>query len=109
MERDRVMKSKTQVNVGASVRARLLEVSKERHEDFTLMLMNYAAERFLYRLSGRFCSHRSRTHEQTNRSLSTGVLVARGRSTGRRTDSCPDHRERRARVKAAQRPRDGQP
>jgi predicted nucleotidyltransferase component of viral defense system len=45
------MKGKTLVNVGASVRARLLEVSKERHEDFTLMLMNYAAERFLYRLS----------------------------------------------------------
>ena len=35
----------------ASVRARLLKISKERHEDFTLMLMNYAAERFLYRLS----------------------------------------------------------
>jgi hypothetical protein len=49
--RDRVMKGKTPVNVGASVRARLLKVSKERHEDFTLMLMNYAAERFLYRLS----------------------------------------------------------
>jgi predicted nucleotidyltransferase component of viral defense system len=45
------MKRKTLVNVGASVRARLLKVSKERHEDFTLMLMNYAAERFLYRLS----------------------------------------------------------
>jgi hypothetical protein len=45
------MKGKTPINVGASVRARLLKVSKERHEDFTLMLMNYAAERFLYRLS----------------------------------------------------------
>lgn len=45
------MKGKTPVNVGASVRARLLKMSKERHEDFTLMLMNYAAERFLYRLS----------------------------------------------------------
>jgi hypothetical protein len=45
------MKGKNPVNVGASVRARLLKVSKERHEDFTLMLMNYAAERFLYRLS----------------------------------------------------------
>jgi predicted nucleotidyltransferase component of viral defense system len=45
------MKGKTPVNVGASVRARLLKVSKERHEDFTLILMNYAAERFLYRLS----------------------------------------------------------
>jgi predicted nucleotidyltransferase component of viral defense system len=45
------MTRKAPVNVGASVRARLLKVSKERHEDFTLMLMNYAAERFLYRLS----------------------------------------------------------
>lgn len=39
------------VNVAASVRARLLKASKERQEDFTLTLMNYAAERFLYRLS----------------------------------------------------------
>ena len=45
------MKRKPQVNVAASVRARLLKVSKERGEDFTLTLMNYAAERFLYRLS----------------------------------------------------------
>jgi hypothetical protein len=45
------MKGTSPVNVGASVRARLLKVSKERHEDFTLRLMNYAAERFLYRLS----------------------------------------------------------
>lgn len=52
------MKRKTPVNVGASVRARLLRVSKERREDFTLTLMNYAAERFLYRLS------RSRLREQ---------------------------------------------
>ena len=48
---DVVMKRKTPVNVAASVRARLLKVSKERREDFTLTLMNYAAERFLYRLS----------------------------------------------------------
>ena len=39
------------MNVAASVRARLLKVSKERQEDFTLTLMNYGAERFLYRLS----------------------------------------------------------
>ena len=39
------------VNVAASVRARLLQLAKTRHEDFTLTLMNYAAERFLYRLS----------------------------------------------------------
>lgn len=45
------MTRKTPVNVGASARARLLKVSKERREDFTLTLMNYAAERFLYRLS----------------------------------------------------------
>lgn len=45
------MTRKTRVNIGASVRARLLTVSKARREDFTLTLMNYAAERFLYRLS----------------------------------------------------------
>ena len=45
------MKGTPPVNIAASVRARLLKVSKERHEDFTLTLMNYAAERFLYRLS----------------------------------------------------------
>lgn len=52
------MKRKTPVNIAASVRARLLKVSKERREDFTLTLMNYAAERFLYRLS------RSRLRDQ---------------------------------------------
>ena len=45
------MRRKTPLNVAASVRARLLNVSKERREDFTLTLMNYAAERFLYRLA----------------------------------------------------------
>lgn len=45
------MTRKAPVNVAASVRARLLTVSKERREDYTLTLMNYAAERFLYRLS----------------------------------------------------------
>ena len=45
------MTRKTPVNVAASVRARLLKVSKERREDFTSTLMNYAAERFLYRLA----------------------------------------------------------
>ena len=45
------MTRKTPANVAASVRARLLKVSKERREDFTLTLMNYAAERFLNRLS----------------------------------------------------------
>jgi hypothetical protein len=45
------MKRRNPINVGASVRARLLRVSKERREDFTFTLMNYAAERFLARLS----------------------------------------------------------
>jgi hypothetical protein len=45
------MKRRTPANIGASVRARLLKASKTRQEDFTLILMNYAAERFLYRLS----------------------------------------------------------
>jgi hypothetical protein len=45
------MTRKPIINVSASVRARLLKVAKERREDFTLTLINYAAERFLYRLS----------------------------------------------------------
>jgi predicted nucleotidyltransferase component of viral defense system len=45
------MTRKNPVNIAASVRARLLKASKERREDFTLTLMNYAAERFLYRLA----------------------------------------------------------
>jgi predicted nucleotidyltransferase component of viral defense system len=45
------MTRKAPVNVAASVRARLLKVSKQRQEDFTLTLMNYGAERFLYRLA----------------------------------------------------------
>jgi predicted nucleotidyltransferase component of viral defense system len=45
------MTRRTPVNVAASVRARLLTLSRERREDFTLTLVNYAVERFLYRLS----------------------------------------------------------
>lgn len=45
------MTRKAPVNVAASVRARLLTVSKERQEDFRLTLMNYGAERLLYRLA----------------------------------------------------------
>jgi hypothetical protein len=37
--------------LSASGRARLLNVAKERRKDFTLTLMHYAAERFLYCLS----------------------------------------------------------
>jgi len=45
----------TPTNVAASVRARLLQLSKAREEDFTLTLMNFAAERFLFRLSRSRC------------------------------------------------------
>jgi hypothetical protein len=45
------MTRKTPVNVSGSVRARLSNLAKARREDFTLTLMNYAAERVLYRLS----------------------------------------------------------
>jgi hypothetical protein len=44
------MTRKAPANVAASARARLLKVSKARQEAFTLTLMNYGAERFLYRL-----------------------------------------------------------
>jgi predicted nucleotidyltransferase component of viral defense system len=38
-------------DVGASVRARLLRLAHERGEDFQLVLMRYANERLLYRLT----------------------------------------------------------
>jgi predicted nucleotidyltransferase component of viral defense system len=38
-------------NISASVRQRLLDLSRERGEDFQLILTWYAAERFLYRLA----------------------------------------------------------
>ena len=38
-------------NVGASVRARLLRVSKEKGQNFDLVLTHYAIERLLYRLA----------------------------------------------------------
>ena len=45
------MSKRKPANVPASVQARLLGISKERSEDFTLTLVRYAAERFLFRLS----------------------------------------------------------
>lgn len=38
-------------NIGASVRARLLNLAKERNQPFDLMLTRYTPERLLYRLS----------------------------------------------------------
>jgi hypothetical protein len=38
-------------NVGASVRARLLNLAKERNQPFDLLLTRYVLERLLYRLS----------------------------------------------------------
>jgi predicted nucleotidyltransferase component of viral defense system len=38
-------------NMGASVRSRLLNLSKQRRQPFDLLLNNYILERFLYRLS----------------------------------------------------------
>lgn len=41
----------TQRNMGASVRARLLNRARETRQDFNLVLTRYALERLLYRLS----------------------------------------------------------
>jgi hypothetical protein len=38
-------------NIGASVKARLLNRSKQRRESFQLVLTDYVRERLLYRLS----------------------------------------------------------
>ncbi len=43
--------TKAPTNIGASVRARLLKLSKERREDYQLLLARYANERLLHRLS----------------------------------------------------------
>lgn len=45
------MSKRTPTNVSASIRHRLLNLSKQKNEDFTLTLVRYVAERFLYRLS----------------------------------------------------------
>ena len=45
------MKKKPPTDIGASVRARLLRLARERGEDFQLMLTRYAGERLLFRLS----------------------------------------------------------
>src|ERR1700722_19066297 len=38
-------------NIGASIRARLLNLAKERNQPFDLLLTRFTLERFLYRLS----------------------------------------------------------
>lgn len=38
-------------NVAASIRQRLLNLARERGQDFQQMLINYALERLLYRLA----------------------------------------------------------
>jgi hypothetical protein len=45
-------------DIGASVRARLLNLSRERAQPFDLLLTRYALERLLYRLS--VSAHRDR-------------------------------------------------
>jgi len=45
------MKKRPPKNVSASVKARLLNVARERQEEFNLLLVRYGIERLLYRLS----------------------------------------------------------
>jgi hypothetical protein len=45
------MKAATKVNLAASVRQRLLNIARDRRTDFQLVLIRYAIERLLYRLS----------------------------------------------------------
>lgn len=45
------MKKKTLKNIGASVRQRLLNISREKSEEFQYNLTRYAVERFLFRFS----------------------------------------------------------
>ncbi len=52
------MKPGPRKNVAASVRQRLLDLSRQRGEDFQFILSRYTAERLLYRLG--VSSHRDR-------------------------------------------------
>jgi predicted nucleotidyltransferase component of viral defense system len=45
------MKAAAKVNLAASVRQRLLNIARDRRADFQLILIRYAVERLLYRLS----------------------------------------------------------
>lgn len=45
------MKNKQIKDIGASVRARLLDMAKKTGRDFDALLVRYFQERFLYRLS----------------------------------------------------------
>lgn len=45
------MKAAAKVNLAASVRQRLLNIARDRRTDFQLVLIQYAIERLLYRLS----------------------------------------------------------
>ncbi len=57
-KRPRPMVRKPLKNVGASVRARLLQRSRDQRTDFQILLTRYALERLLYRLSR--SEHRNR-------------------------------------------------
>jgi len=45
------MRDEGPVNLAASIHRRLLNLSKQAGEDFNLLLVRYASERFLYRMS----------------------------------------------------------
>jgi hypothetical protein len=52
------MRRKSRKNVGESVRARLLQQSRDKRTDFQILLTRYALERLLYRLSKSAHRHR---------------------------------------------------
>jgi predicted nucleotidyltransferase component of viral defense system len=52
------MSKKPLQNIPASIKARLLQLSKQRREDFNYLLTRYAVDRFLYRLSQSSYKHR---------------------------------------------------
>ena len=62
-------------NLAASVRQRLLNLARERNEDFNYLLTRYANERLLFRLAE--SDHR----DQFMRGYATGSIARRGSST----------------------------
>jgi hypothetical protein len=78
--------AKASRDIGASVRARLLNLARERGQVLDLLLTRYALERLLYRLS--LSAHRNRfvlkgaMLDSPSRFLRTGVAIGSRRATG---------------------------
>lgn len=100
------MTKATTKNVGAAIRARLLHRSRERGEDFQLLLLRYANERLLFRLAtSKDADVASRAHfsfrGRPNEADSVAGVCTQGRHPRRRQSRRDGLRHRRVRRDAA--------